>query len=135
MRITPPCSSASDLAMARPRPEPWCRLVKLAFDLLERPPELAQRVPWDADAVVLDGDGDLVAAHAPAHRDLAAVRREFHRIGQEIERDLLERAAIGGEADAGRDLRADDQVLFVRAPPDHAHAIRQDAVELDGFED
>ena len=36
-------------------------LGQLAFDLLERPAELAQRVLRDADAGVLDGDGDAVA--------------------------------------------------------------------------
>ena len=56
MRMLPPCSSTSDLAMARPRPEPWWRLGQLAFDLLERTAELAQRVFGNADAVVGDGD-------------------------------------------------------------------------------
>ena len=134
MRIAPPCSSASDFAMARPRPEPWCRLGELAFDLLERPPELAQRVLRDADAVVLDGDGDVVAAHAPAHRDLAAVGRELHRIGQEIEHDLLERAAIGREADRRARSRATRRGSFRSRVPRPRARHPRGAVEVDRLE-
>ena len=72
-------------------------LGQLAFHLLERPAELAQRVFRNADAVVLDGDGDHAAAHAAAHGHRAAVGREFHGVRKKIERDLLERAAVGLE--------------------------------------
>ena len=44
---------------------------------------------------------------APAHGDPPAVRGELHRIGQEIERDLLERAAVGASVRSRRDLGDD----------------------------
>ena len=77
---------------------------QLAFDLLERPAELAQRVFRDADAVVGDGDGDHAAAASPAHCHRAAVGGELHGIGEQIERDLLQGAAVGIEVDVRIDL-------------------------------
>ena len=45
-------------------------LGELAFDLLERPPELGERVLGNADAGIRDGDADPAAARRPrANRD------------------------------------------------------------------
>ena len=72
-------------------------LGELAFDLLERPAELLQRVARNADAGILDADHHRAARHAAAHRDAALLGREFDGVGQQVERDLLERAAVGLE--------------------------------------
>ena len=37
---------------------------------------------------------------ARAHRDAAALGRELHRVGEEVEHDLLEQALVGLHADA-----------------------------------
>ena len=70
-------------------------LGELAFDLLERPAELLQRVARDADAGILDADHHGAARHAAAHRDAAFLGGELDGVGQQIERDLLERAPVG----------------------------------------
>ncbi len=79
-------------------------LGELAFHLLERLAEILQRLLRDADAGVLDRDVDVAADDARPHRDAPAVGRELHRIGQQIDDDLLDRAAVGAQADRGFDL-------------------------------
>ena len=118
MRIRPPCSSASDLAIARPRPGSLVPFGQLAFHLLERPAQLVQRILRDADAVVLDGNGARRRARPPAHGHRAAVGREFHRVGKKVERNLLEGAAIGLELHACRNVGTKRQTLFIGAPED-----------------
>ena len=88
----------------------------------------------DADAGILDADHHRAARHAAAHRDAAVLRRELHGVGQQIERDLLERAPVGLEADAGRDPGGDLELLLLRARGDHAHRVGELAVELDVFQ-
>ncbi len=104
---------------------------QLAFDLLERPAKLVQSVLRNADAVVLDGDRGHAGARTATHRDGAAVRRELDGVRKEIERDLLECAAVGIERDAGRDLRIQRQAFFVGAAADNAQAVGEDVVEVD----
>src|ERR1051326_1016048 len=86
------------------KPRALVALGQLALDLLERPAEALHRLRGDADAGVLDGDGRGEGAGATAYRHAAAFRREFHGVGEQIEHDLLERPAIGPEADRGGDL-------------------------------
>src|SRR6185437_7907725 len=57
MRMAPPCSSTSDLAMARPRPEPWWRLVSWLSTCSNGRPSLCS-ASFDADAAVLNDDRD-----------------------------------------------------------------------------
>ena len=93
-------------------------LGELALDLLERLAEVLQRLLRDADAGVLDGDVDVAADDARAHRDAAAVRRELHRVGQQIDDDLLDDAAVGAQPDRGLDLGLDGRAASRRrAPP------------------
>ena len=80
------------------------RLGELAFHLLERTAEVLQGVGRDADAGILDGDHHGLAGGAAAHRDAAAVGGELHGVRQEVEQDLLDRAAVDPEPDAGRDF-------------------------------
>src|SRR5208282_718705 len=108
-------------------------LRQLAFDLFERPAELVQRILRDADAVVLDGDGDHAAAKPPTHGHRAAVGRELHGIRQEIERDLLHRAAVGLEPYAGSNVRIQDQMFFVGAPQNYTQTVGQNVVKLHRF--
>ena len=55
----------------------------------------------------------------------------FTALDKKIERDLLERAAVGVQVDAGRELRLNGQALLVGAAPDDAQAVGERAVELD----
>jgi serine/threonine protein kinase HipA of HipAB toxin-antitoxin module len=64
-----------------------------------------------------------------AHGDLAAGRRELDRVRQEIERDLLERAAVGAQLQIGSDAGAERDVLLLRARRDDAHGFGEQGVE------
>ena len=88
---------------------------QLTFDLLERPPELLQRLLRDADSIVLNGNNDPIASPAPSHRHGATVGGEFYRIGEEIECDLLERATVGIEIDSSFYLSVESEPFFAGA--------------------
>ncbi len=71
-------------------------LGQLAFDLLEWPAELAQCVFGNADAGVLDGDGDHAAAHAaltvtapPSGVNFTALERRLSAICLSARRSAL----------------------------------------------
>src|SRR5580692_3422456 len=51
----------------------------------------------DADAIVLDHEGDVARLGAGADHNLAAAISEADRIRQEIEHDLVERALVGDD--------------------------------------
>ncbi len=70
----------------------------------------------------------------PRNRDAAAFRREFHRVGEKVERDLLDRAAVGLEEQRRDDLGGELEPLVLGAGGDDAHRFGQDAVELDILE-
>ena len=59
--IAPPCSSTSDLAIARPRPVPADRLGLAAVGSPEAVEDVVELVLIEARAVVRDGELDLVA--------------------------------------------------------------------------
>jgi hypothetical protein len=50
----------------------------------------------NADAGVLDREGEFSALAQRTHRDLAATRRELNGIGNEVDQNLVEGAAVGG---------------------------------------
>ena len=77
-------------------------LRELGLDLLEGPAELAERVLRDADAGVLDKDVDGVAGKPRAHRDAAALGRELHRVVEEVDEDLVQRALVGRHGGVGQ---------------------------------
>ena len=56
-----------------------------------------------------------------------------HRVGQEIERDLFDRATIGLQLDCRSDARIERQTLLVGTGGDDAQAVGQDVIELNGF--
>ena len=56
MRITPPCSSISDLAMARPSPEPCWVLVSWLSTCSNGRPSFCSASRGNADAGILDAD-------------------------------------------------------------------------------
>ena len=74
------------------------------------------------------------SAAASAHGDAAAFRGELHRVRQQIERDLLEGAAVGAQMQVGRDFRDQLEVLVLRPGRDDAHGIGQQRVELEILE-
>ena len=103
------------------KPRALMALGELALDLLERPAEfLAARRAVDADAGIRDRDDDGAARHrAPRTDDAAAVGRELHGVGQEIEHDLLQRAAVGAQAQRRGAISAVNvQLLVLRRAPD-----------------
>src|ERR1700722_113076 len=107
-------------------------LGQLAFDLLERPAELVQRIFGNADAGVFDGDGDFAGSHIAAHGHRAAVRREFYGVGKKVQSDLLHRAAVGLKTDRRIDVRCQAEMLLVGPRPYHAQAVGKNRIEV-GF--
>src|SRR5580692_9503094 len=96
---------------------------ELALHLLEGTAELMQIAFRNADAVVFDGDNDGVGPYPAMHLHGAALGCELDRIGQKIERDLLERAPIRLQMDRRVDLRNELEVFLVGALRDHAQAV------------
>src|SRR5690242_3532667 len=96
---------------SQPQARAVLRLGELAFDLFKRTPEFLQRVGGDADAGILDADQYGAARDASSHRDAAVLRGELDGIGEQIERDLLERAPVGSQLDAGCDAGGDGELL------------------------
>ena len=63
--------------------------------------------------------------------DGAAVRGEFHRVRQQIERDLFDGASVGMEHDTGGDIGIEREPLFAGAAVDDPQAVGKNLVELD----
>ena len=80
---------------SEPEPAPLMALGELVLDLLERAAELRHLGLRDADAGVLDGELDDVLGPRQMHIDVPPSRREFDRVGQQVEEHLLQRAAVG----------------------------------------
>src|SRR5215470_16437522 len=83
----------------------------IATDLLERPAEARQLVRGNADPGVAHAQARALAVVAQRHHDLPARRRELDRVREQIEQDLLERAAVGDERDR------DDRPLDAQIEP------------------
>src|SRR5580700_10621798 len=70
----------------------------------------------DADARITHRDDELIRVAARAHVDPAAVRREFDRVGQQVDQDLLEFALVGGNlAELCIDLLLERNAVALRA--------------------
>src|SRR5215472_3364266 len=106
---------------------------ELTFNLLERPPKFLQRLARYTDSIVFNPDDHRPGAQTSLHRDGAAIRREFYRIGKKIEHDLFERATVRVKVDTRLDVGADDEPFFTGACRHHANTIGQQRIELDGF--
>ena len=110
------------------------RLGELALHLLERAPQVLQRVLRDADAGILDRDVHIAADNPGAHREAPAVGGELHRVGQEIDHDLLDGAAVGAQADRRLDLGLHGQSLLVDPRRDEPHDVGEERVEIERLE-
>src|SRR5262249_58502714 len=84
----------------KPQARALMALGELALDWLERPAQPRERILWNADPGIRDRDADPAAGRPGANRDAAAFRRKLHRIGQQVQHDLLEQAMVGGQTDA-----------------------------------
>ena len=66
-----------------------------AARLEERLADARQIVVADANAGVLDHDQDIGGFNSGDDGDAPSAIREFHRVGNQIQQDLLERALVG----------------------------------------
>ena len=96
-------------------------LGELAFDLFEGAAQFGQSFLGNANAAVGNAQHHVVVRHPSAHRDLAAGRGELDGVGQKIERDLLERAAVGAQVQLGRYPGAELELLVAGAGGDDTH--------------
>src|SRR5207244_766171 len=100
-------------------------LGELALDLFERLAQPPQRGGRDADAGVGDHEHDRVGQHVAAHGYVAVVGGEFYGIGQQVDEDLLDRAAVGHHGNGAFDIGVQRQMLVFGAPRHHAQRLRQ----------
>src|SRR6186997_746988 len=106
---------------------------ELALDLLEGAPQARQRVVRNAYSGVRNGNADPSPRAARADRNAAPLRREFHRVGQQVEHNLLEQPLIGAQANAGPYARRQSQSLVIGTRRDDAHCVMQESFQLDGL--
>src|SRR5205807_5862855 len=93
---------------ARPR----ALTVITIVDLTEGLEHAVESFTRNSRAVVFDHDLEIAAARARARdRNAPAVRREFHRVRNEIDQDLLERTLVGIERRCGG-IDVDDELLL-----------------------
>ena len=71
-----------------------------AFHLLEWPAERLEGMFRNADAIILEREGDGVGMDARPNPDPTAFRGEFYGIRQQVDADLLEGALVGPQLDA-----------------------------------
>src|SRR5215831_8061919 len=73
-----------------------CLPVVAIVDLIERHEDLIELVARNSRTVVANANLEAAIARKPAHDgNAAALRRELHRVGDEIDQDLFERALVG----------------------------------------
>ena len=65
------------------------------------------------------------------HVDAAAVAGELHRIGQEIEKDLLQRPAVGFDHQPRRPVAGEVDIALAGGLADHLHAVLDDVGHVD----
>ncbi len=112
--MVPPCRFVSEREMASPRPEPPLLLAYWLWTCSNGWPIFSSAALGDADAGIGDRQCHCAGDLAGTQRDLAAVIRELHGIGQKVEQDLLHRAAVGHQRQAGANLLIDADVLLRR---------------------
>src|SRR5581483_11149709 len=74
--------------------------------------ELADLVPRDAGAAVLDPDFRLVGSAQRADFDRAARRRKFERVAQQVDEHLLDPVRVGIDGAGGAEILAQGDILF-----------------------
>ena len=79
----------------------------------------------DPDAGIGNHQHDFIAEQAGADHHLAAIGGEFHRVGEQVDDDLLDGAAIGHHGNGPLDIGIDHQALVLGAPGHHAQRFRQ----------
>ena len=73
-----------------------------------------------------------VAARArQMHVDAAAVAGELHRVGQEIEEHLLQRAAVGFDHQLRRAVAGERDIALAGGLANHLHAVLDDVGDVD----
>src|SRR5712692_9505213 len=98
-------------------------------ELLEDPCLISER---DPNSCVFDRHLDLAVHPDGADVDVTAVRRELHRVGQEVVQDLAELALVSLDlADIGVDRHRDSDRVLRRALADHRDAAVDERLDGD----
>ena len=130
MRIVPPCSSVSDLAMASPRPEPWWLLVSWLSTCSNGRPSLASASLRDADAGVERWRSApkprraraRIVMRPPSGVNLTALERRLSTI-------CLSRRGSASSRMPRRDVGGERELLVVGARGDDPHGVVEEAAE------
>ena len=96
--------------------------------------DIRQEVRTDADTGIADDDFDVRVHPLQSHVDATALRRELHRIGQQVPHDLLQAIGIAGH---GTHTRIDDglqaHALRVRGRLDGSDGVVHDQRQFHGL--
>src|SRR5690242_20792016 len=94
----------------KPKSGSTCLAVVAIVDLAERREDLVELLAWNSRPVVLHRDLETAASRRfRAHHDAPTFRREFHRVGAQVDQDLLQCAFVGIEWRTARiDLRSEE---------------------------
>ena len=128
----PPCSSASDREIAKPSPDPAWLFVSWFCTCSNGWPSLRKRLARNAAAGVFDGHRKRTARLARPHVNPAVLTSKFHRIGEKVQQDLLDRPPVCIDCDAVFDLGRHLDVLRSGADCDDAHSFGDQRAKIDG---
>jgi hypothetical protein len=90
-------------------------LSQLALDLFEGAAEAGEGFLRNADPCICDHHHDFAANDPAPDHDASAIGRELHSVRQEVDENLLHRAAIGHDRNGAVDPAVERQ-LFAVAP-------------------
>jgi hypothetical protein len=79
---------------SKSKPRTLVTLGKLAFDLFKRAPKSGERVAGNTNSGVGDGERDAMISCPSAYGYAATRWCELDSVGEQVQRDLLERAAV-----------------------------------------
>src|SRR5690606_11415009 len=108
-------------------------LGELVLHLFERAAEFSQCILGDAAAIVLDGQDHRARGIARAQGYAAALSGELHRVGKEIDDDLLYGASVGIKAHGVGDARLDGYGFRRRLQRDDANRLLDERTQVDLF--
>ena len=90
-------------------------LGQLAFDLFERTTEAGEGSLRNADPCIRDHHHHFAANDPASDHDASAIGREFYCVGEQVDENLLHRAAISHDRNGAVDPAVERQ-LFAIAP-------------------
>ena len=119
MSIRPSCISTSRRASVSPMPSPPLDRSRIGLGLLEHVEDAGQDVRSDADAGIADAHDGLTGLLVRGEPDVAAARRELHRVVEDVRKDLHEPRRHHHRRESASTARCTSSVLLRRGRQRH----------------